>query len=146
MSPGHVNLPYHARPADVIPQAPKSNWGACRFVLPLKLKRRAGPPEPKRLFAPVPKKPRAAPGNPHRPRKCPAVDTNIRNLSHSIQSYLQTSTSEFPESLRYLQGRSGAPATPRSHKCQLPVKSKRIVVMPRNPPAPPLSQAKPSLP
>ena len=65
MSPAHVNLPYHARPADVIPQAPKSNWGACRFVLPLKLKRRAGPPEPKRLFAPVPKKPRAAPDHPH---------------------------------------------------------------------------------
>src|ERR1019366_2525361 len=106
VSPADVNLPYHARPADVVPQAPKSTWGVCRFVLPLKLKRRAGPPEPKRLFAPVPKKPRAAPGNPHRPRKCPAVDTNIRNLSHSIQSYLQTSTSEFPESLRYLHSRS----------------------------------------
>src|ERR1039457_835576 len=35
--------------------------------------------------------------------------TNTQNLSHSIQSYLQTSTSESPESLRYQVGQAPRP-------------------------------------
>src|ERR1019366_3127569 len=36
----------------------------------------------------------------------PPRHTNIQNLSRSIQSYLHLLTPEFPESLRYLHGRS----------------------------------------